>query len=95
LAEVKTQHDFIVRINNGNPFEGNPDLDIASDMDKFDKLVKQINKEAAIAKVCHENYFIAFDKYSVAKAAGVEITKRLLPVLDVKIHAIGFSKYNP
>jgi hypothetical protein len=59
-----------------------------SAMARLNRLVAQINKEAALAKLCNEPYFLSFDKYEVAKAAGYEIISRLSPGLDVKVRYI-------
>ena len=84
LAEVKTGHDFLNRIYLGNelPARGN----IPSDLDRLDNLAIQVNKEALIAKICKENYFVSFDKYEAARAAGEILTPKILSTLDVKFH---------
>ncbi|WP_156114273.1 hypothetical protein [Myxosarcina sp. GI1] len=62
--------------------------DTPSDLDRLDRLAIQVNKEALIAKRCQENYFVSFDNYEAARAAGEVLTPEILPSLDVKFHSI-------
>lgn len=81
LAEVKTGHDFLTRVFNGNPLpkrlNANGD-EIPSDLERLNELVQQVRKEALIARACHRNYFLSFE-YSedVARAAASLINASL------------------
>ncbi|MEL6438898.1 MAG: hypothetical protein AAFQ80_06555 [Cyanobacteria bacterium J06621_8] len=86
LAEVKTGHDFLDRIYSGNPLPAR--RNIPSDMERLDRLAIQVNKEALVAIICKENYFVSFDKLEAARAAGDVLTPKILPSLDVIFHHI-------
>jgi probable HAF family extracellular repeat protein len=81
LAEVKTGHDFLTRVFNGNPLpkrlNANGD-EIPSDLERLNELVQQVREEALIARACHRNYFLSFE-YSedVARAAASLINASL------------------
>ncbi|MDF5722761.1 MAG: hypothetical protein PUP91_20245 [Rhizonema sp. PD37] len=71
LAEVKTGYEALSRIVAGKAL---PQREIngetkPSDQELYENLVNQVLKEALIAKVCHKEYFLAFDRRSVADSA--------------------------
>jgi hypothetical protein len=80
LGEVKTQHEFLLRVHNGTAS--------STDLYKLDRLVTQILKEASIAKICKEDYFLSFDNRFVAFAGAVEINKRLPEDLKVRVRYV-------
>ncbi len=87
VAEVKTGYQFLERIEQHNPL---PEKEIngqtvPSDQERYDDLVKQVLKEAVIAKACHKEYFLAFNIEDVANSA-----RRLLNS-DPSILAAGLS----
>lgn len=88
LAEVKTGYEAFNYIVNGNPRPertGSNGQRVKSDLQLYNEVVDEIIREGLIAKFCHKDYFVSFDRKSVAESA------RLLLNSDSRILASGLS----
>ena len=88
LAEVKTGYEAFNYIANGNPRPqrtGRNGRQIKSDMQLYNEVVDEVIREGLIAKFCNKDYFVSFDRRTVANNA------RLLLNSDPRILASGLS----